>query len=193
MSELTRERRTPFVVVGVLIALVTLAIFRLPESFVAQIQNSGTFSLTERGWAFRLLALFALAQAAYVGFVLLRPERVKKARETEEKIAALSRAGLVRSLARTAAGAVLLTMIYGIAAFAASGFRSGFWFFVALCFVQGAWYYRETGQVAKWLNFQPETAVASAYGVPWVAAPPDYCPPIARALDPIGVTSPTRV
>src|SRR5687767_3751696 len=130
MSELTRERRTPFVAVGVLIALVTIAIFRLPESFVAQIENSGTFSLTERGWAFRLLALAAIAQAAYVGFVLLRPERVKKARETEEKIAALSRAGLVRSLARTAAGAVLLTLVYGIAAFAASGFRSGFWFFV---------------------------------------------------------------
>lgn len=186
MNGLARERRTPFIAVLVLVALVTLAIFRLPDSFVVQIQNSGPFSLSERGWAFRLLAFFALTQASYVGFAVLRSERVKAAREKDPKIAQKSRGELVRSVARIGAGAVVLTSIYGLAAFATTGFRAGFWFFVGLCLVQSAWYYRQTGEIAGWLSFQPEPEMSRGRGI-WVEAASDYCPPIARALLPIEV------
>jgi hypothetical protein len=188
MDEAARARRTPFIFVGVVVAIVTLAIFRLPESLVAQIENSGPFSLSQRGWAFRLLAFFAVLQASYVGFVLLRSERVKAAREKDAKVAQLSRLGLLRSVARTGAGTVILTLVYGITAFVATGFRAGFWFFAALCLLQMAWYFLQSGEVAKWLQFQPETSSTPAAG-PWVEAPPGYCPPIARALKPIEVRS----
>ena len=185
MTELSPRRRTPFMVVAIVVVIVTLAIFRLPESLVTQIENSGTFSLSQRGWAFRLLAFFAIAQAFYVGFAVLRPEHVKTQRDTNPRVGALTRAALLTSLARTAAGAIVLTLIYGIAAFSATGFRAGFWLFVGLAVAQGAWYFRETGQIGRWLAFQPETRAAAV--TEWIAAPADYCPPIARGLRSIEV------
>src|SRR5687768_16143893 len=108
MQELAAPRRSPFVVVGALTVVVTMAIIRLPDSLVTQVENSGLLSISQRGWAFRLLAFFACIQAVYVGFAVLRPERVKGARETEARIGRMSRAQLVRSLARTAAGSIVL-------------------------------------------------------------------------------------
>jgi len=171
--------------------IVTLAIFRLPESFVVQIENSTPLSLSERGWAFRLLAFFAIVQAFYVGWSVLRAERVKRARETEPRVSRLSRLALVRSLARSSAGAMFLTSIYGLAAFSATGFRSGFWLFAAVAVAQGAWYYRQTGEIARWLGFQPETVSPGRVSGAWVAAPPDYSPPIARGLQPSEVQPPS--
>lgn len=185
MTELASERRSSFAIAAGVLAVITLAIFRLPDSLVTQIENSGFLSLSGRGWAFRLLAFFALIQALYMGYSVLRAERVKRAREKDPRVARLSRRELVRSLARSAAGAIYLTVIYGIAAFSATGFRAGFWLFVGVALAQGAWYYRQTGEIAKWLTFQPESADGSGSGGPWVAAPSDYCPPIARDLRPI--------
>lgn len=186
MRDLLRHRRIPFVVVLVLTFVISIAVFRLPDSFVVQLENSQTFSISQRGWAFRLLAFAALAQAFYVGFAIFRPERVKHARETDRRVIRLTRERLMRSLARNAAGAIVLTLIYGLAAFAVTGFRAGFWLFVFVVVVQAAWYYRQTGEIGRWLAFQPETADQQVASAIWIAAPPDYCPPIARALTPSG-------
>lgn len=181
-----RRRATPYAVVAVVAGVVTLALFRLPESFVVQVENGSPLSLGQRGWAFRLLAFFAIVQAAYVGFALLRPERVKRARDTDPRFGRMDHDRLLRSIARTAAASVVLTLIYGLAAFASTGFRAGFWLFVALCLLQIAWYYRQTGEIARWLAFQPAPTPALSA---WVDSPPGYCPPIARALTPAVVPS----
>lgn len=158
-----------------------MAVFRLPESFISQLENSGPFSLTERGWAFRLLALFAILQAIYVGFGVLRPEHVKAAREKDPKMARLTRAGLMTGLSWNANAVIFLTIVYGVAMLGSTGFRSGFWFFVALAVLQGAWYYREIGQVGRWLGFQPET-ITDASGATWEPDPSTYSPPLTRGL-----------
>lgn len=176
----------------VLTFVVALAVFRLPDSFVAQLENSQAFSISQRGWAFRLLAFAAVAQAIYVGFAVFRPERVKHARETDRRVIKLTRERLMRSLARNAAGAIVLTLIYGLAAFAVTGFRAGFWLFMFVVVVQGAWYFRQTGEIARWLAFQPETVEQQPSSALWVAAPADYCPPIARGLSPIGAQPTTE-
>lgn len=184
MQELLRERRSPFVITLVIVALVTLAVFRLPETLITVLQNEGPLSISQRGWAFRLLAFMAVIQAAYVGFAILRIDRVQHAREKDPRVAGLTRERLMRSLGRNAAGAIFLTVIYGLAALASSGFRAGFWFFAFVAVVQGAWYYRETGTIARWLGFQPETVTGEISGV-WVREPANYCPPLARGLQPI--------
>ena len=190
MTELAAERRPAFGLALAVLGVVTLAIFRLPESFVTQIENSGFLSLSARGWAFRLLAFFALMQGLYMGYSVLRTERVKRAREREPRIARMTRPQVVRSLARSAVGAVILTIIYGVAAFSATGFRSGFWLFAAIALAQGAWYYRQTGEIAKWLAFQPDVQTEPVRGA-WIATPPDYCPPIARGLRSSEVRTPS--
>jgi hypothetical protein len=163
--------------------LVTIAVFRLPDSLIEQIENTSPLSLSQRGWAFRLLAFFAVVQAAYVGLAVFRPEKVKEARESDPKVARLTRPRLMSSMSRTAATIVFLTMAYGLASLWFTGFRAGFWFFVALALLQGFWYFREIGRIARWLDFQPETAL-QATGRMW-AEPDHYCPPLARGLSPI--------
>ena len=167
-----------------LVAFITLAVFRLPTSFIEQLENSQLLTLSERGWAFRLLALFAVAQAVYVGLGVFRIDRAKEARENDPRINRLTPPEFVSSLARTAATIILLTMVYGLAALGFTGFRAGFWFFVALAHLQGLWYFREVGQIAKWLDFQPDTSIQSTGGT-WEPGA-DYCPPLARGLQPWG-------
>src|SRR5688572_767357 len=191
MTELASQRRAPFAFAAAALGVITLAIFRLPESLVTQIQNSGFLSLSARGWTFRLLAFFAVVQALYMGYSVLRTERVKRAREREPRIARMTRERVMRSLIRSAVGAVFLTMIYGIAAFSATGFRAGFWLFAGIALAQGAWYYRQTGEIAEWFAFQPETADEGRASGAWIPAPPDYCPPIARGLSPTEVRTAT--
>jgi hypothetical protein len=181
VRELLRRRFPPFLVAGVLLGLVTLAVFRLPESFIAQLENGGPFNLTQRGWVFRLLAAFAILQATYVGFGVLRSEHVKKAREKDPKMAALSRTQLMSGLSWNAAAIIVLTAIYGVAMLGFTGERAGFWFFFALGVVQGAWYYREIGQIGRWLGFQPETVERSS-GDSWEPDPSTYSPPLTRGL-----------
>ena len=111
MTELASRRRAPFAFAAAALGVVTLAIFRLPESLVTQIENAGLLSLSGRGWAFRLLAFFAVMQALYVGYSVLRTERVKRARESDPRVARMTRHRIMRSLVRSAVGAVFLTMI----------------------------------------------------------------------------------
>jgi hypothetical protein len=79
---------------------------------------------------------------------------------------------------------VPLMAAFGVAAFVVTGERGGFWVFPLVALAQGAWYYRQVGQIGNWLNFQPEVAPAepAAGAVPEV--PPDYSPPLARGLGP---------
>lgn len=179
------RRLRPFAVVAVIALVVCIAVARLPDSLVSLLERKTPFSSAQVGWAYRLLAFAAVAQAFYGGFVLLRPDRVEAARRKDPKVAALPRVRLVGVVARTAASMVLFTFVYGIAAFAVGGQRGGFWLFPVLAVAQGAWYYRQVGQIAKWLGFQPEPARPEAGRGAWRREPPDYCPPLARGLVPM--------
>jgi len=167
---------------AVVVALITIAVFRLPDSLIEQLENSELLSLSARGWAFRLLCLFSVAQAVYVGLIVFRIDRVKKAREDDPKVKSMSKPRFMTSLARNAATISLLTIAYGLAAVGFTGFRAGFWFFFALALLQGVWYFRELGQIARWLDFQPETSIQASGGT-WEPGP-GYCPPLARGLSP---------
>ena len=181
MDKLYSTRRFPFAVAAAAVAIISIAIIRLPDSFVSSLENNRPLTTPQAGWAYRLLAFAAIAQAIYGGFVVFRIEHVKRARERDEKVAAMLHEDVVRSLSRNAAGAVFLTLIYGIASFGITGQRGGYWLFPVICVLQGAWYFREIGAVARWLTFQPavETDVALAV---WEREGPDYCPPLARGL-----------
>ena len=122
-----------------------------------------------------------------MGFVLLRPERVQKARERDPKLARMSRAEVVASAARNAAGITLLTLVYGISALAITGERGGFWLFALLTGAQLAWYFRQVGEISRWISFQPEFVPQPSpdegesrggEGRPHV-----YTPPLARGVD----------
>lgn len=168
----------------IVLAIICLAVFRLPGSFLTQINDHKWLDDTQAGWAYRLLVFVALAQAIYGGFGVLQTERVRKARERDDKIRAMSREEIVVSLARNAAGMCALTLVYGIAALGLTGQRGGFWVFPGLILLQAAWYYRQLGEIAKWIAFQPAFIAAETPTPGWSAGPPDYTPPIARGLTP---------
>jgi hypothetical protein len=96
----------------------------------------------------------------------------------------MSREEIIVSLARNAAGMCGLTLVYGIAALGLTGQRGGFWLFPGLLVLQAAWYYRQVGEIAKWIEFQPAFIATEAPTPGWSAGPPDYTPPIARGLSP---------
>ena len=173
--------------VAAVLAIAYLAMARLPESFVSQLARTRPLPSNEADWAYRLLAIAAFAQAVYGGFVLLHSERVHQHRTTDERVAALPRERVLALVVRNAAVLVLLTFIYGIAAFVITGQRGGFWLFALLSLLQGAWYVRQVNVVARYLDFQkdPEPARPSSA---WKEPPPDYTPPLARGLQ----TSPER-
>jgi hypothetical protein len=178
--ETRNERLVPFLVALAFLALVCIAMARLPDSYTARLERNSSFTSSQAGWAYRLLALAAIAQAAYGGFVLFQIDRVRKARLEDEKTSAMPVPQLVRSLARTAAGMTLLTLVYGIVSFYVRGQRGGFWLFALLAFVQLAWYLRQVRQIARWLDLQlaidPERPKQPA----WTKEPPDYSPPLGR-------------
>jgi hypothetical protein len=178
----SRNARLPaFLVSAVVIFIVTLAMFRLPDSYVSQVERDTPLSTSQAGWAYRLLAFAAIAQAIYGGFVILQVERVRKARSADPRSAAMTGEETVRTLARTGAGMVVLTLVYGVASFYVSGQRGGFWLFVVLAVAQGAWNYRQVGQVAKWVMQQPEVDTKRQQRPPsWQPEPPDYSPPLGR-------------
>lgn len=181
----------PFAVVAALLLVLCIAMARLPDSLVSLLDRNSPFTSGQQGWAYRLLAAAAIAQALYGGFALLRPARVERARRTDPKLAEMPRAKLIRMVARTAASMLMFTLAYGIAAFVVSGQRGGFWLFPVIALAQGAWYYREVGQIAGWLGFQREHAANDASRGMWVREPVDYCPPIARGLVAVGKENPT--
>jgi len=189
VEELLARRTRPFLVVAVAIAVVCIAVIRLPDTFLALLDRNTPFTTAQTGWAYRLLAFAALAQALYGGFVLLRPDHLEQARKKDTKLAARPRAQLVGIVARTAAWMTLFTLLYGLAAFGVSGQRGGFWLFPLLAVAQGAWYYRQVGQIATWMGFQPEAGSDAPPRGLWRREPPDYCPPLARGLRPAGAVS----
>lgn len=174
--------RTPFVVVLVVTAIVCLAVLRLPSGLLARLQTDGFLTPAQSDWAYRLLALAALAQAVYGAFFVLQSERIAGARKRDPKLAAMSNEALLASVARNAAGMTVPTIVYGIAALSLSGQRGGFWLFPLIFLAQIAWYYRQVGEIARWLNFQPEPHDDASSRYRWKREPPDYCPPIARGL-----------
>ncbi len=186
VQELLERRLRPFGLVVLLLAIVCLAMVRLPESTLSLLQRRSPFTLAQIGWAYRLLAFAAVGQALYGGFVLQRPDHVEKARRTDPKLATLPRSKLIGMVARSAAWMTVFTLVYGLAAFAISGQRGGFWLFPALTVAQGAWYYRQVGQVASWMGFQPEPVPDVRARALWQREPADYCPPLARGLVPAG-------
>lgn len=135
-------RRVPFAVAAAALLIVSLAVFRLPQAFVADMQRDGVLTGDSADVAFVLIATVAGAQAAYGGFVLLRPERLETAIAEDARLATAPRSDKLASVARNAAGIASLTLVYGVAAFALTGLRGGFWLFVVLEVLQGAWYYR---------------------------------------------------
>ena len=184
MRELVARRLRPFGVAAAITLVICIAIARLPDSLVELLERKSPFSSGQIGWAYRLLVFAAVAQALYGGFVLLRSDHVQKARAKDPKLAAMSRTQLTGIVARTAASMVVFTLIYGIAAFLVGGQRGGFWLFPLLAVAQGAWYYRQVGQVAKWMGFQPETVIDQPGRGAFQREPADYCPPLARGLRP---------
>lgn len=192
MQDLLARRVRPFAIAAGTIAVVCVAVLRLPDTFLALLANNTPFTTAQTGWAYRLLAFAAVAQALYGGFVVLRPDHVEEARKKDAKLAAKSRAQLLGIVARTAASMTSFTLLYGLAAFGVSGQRGGFWLFPLLAAAQGAWYYRQVGQVAAWLAFQPEAASDAPPRGLWQREPPDYCPPLARGLRPAPSGQPDR-
>ena len=183
VEDLAARRRGPFIVAAGLIIVICGAAISIPDSFLARLENEGPLTSAQAGWAYRLLAFFAVGQLVYAGYRIFRIERVSDARERDPRFAALSKPDVISSLARNAAALVVFTIVYGIASILITGQLGGFWLFPMLAIAQGAWYYRELGQIASWtaLETDPDKAVAQ-HGA-WPRDPPDYCPPIARALE----------
>lgn len=135
--------------VTALALIVTIAVFRLPEEFVAGMRRDSPLDGAASGWLFRLLALAAATQAAYVGLSILRPEKIRQDRLQDPKLKEASGEETVRTVARGAAGMAVLTLAYGIAAFVLTGERGGFWLFLVIFAGQLAWSYRQSGLAAK--------------------------------------------
>ena len=167
--------------VAVILAIAYVAMARLPESYVAQLARSRPLPRDQADWAYRLLALAAFAQAVYGGFVLLHTERLHKLKRSDDDVAAMPRERVLQLVTRNAATLILLTFVYGIAAFFITGQRGGFWLFALLTALQGAWYFRQVNVIARYLEFQPEPETAAPPGE-WKQPPEDYTPPIARGL-----------
>jgi len=192
VNDLSGRRIAPFGAAAAAIAVTSILVASLPAILVEQIERARVLSDAQAGWAYRLLIAAAVAQALYGGFSILRPERLEAARRRDPKTAGMSRRALIASVARNAAGMVLLTLVYGLAAFGVTGERGGFWPFVALAVAQGAWYYREVGAVARWLGFQPEPVEEQAGAHVWRREPHDYCPPLVRGLSAAPNADPPR-
>jgi hypothetical protein len=191
VKDIMERRWPPFAFVSAVLLVLSIALARLPESLVEQIERNSPLTGTEGGWAYRFLVAFAVVQILYGGFWVLRVERVKRAQESDAKVARMSRPHLLGSIARNAAGMIFLTFVYGLAAFLITGQRGGYWLFAVLFVAQGAWYYRLVGDVGRWLGFQPERTARPSPAL-WRREPDDYCPPIARSLTPVTESMPAN-
>lgn len=155
MDELNEKRRPPFAVAVSVAAVISIAVARLPETFVEQLRRQRPFDISTSGWVYRLMVVAAILQALYVGWVLLRVERVERERTKDPAEGRMRKSDVMRSLSRNAATIPLLTLVYGLSAFFLTGERGGYWLFAFVCAAQLLWYYRATGVVAGWLEFQP--------------------------------------
>ena len=162
MERIAAARRGVFVVVAALALIFAIAVFRLPEEFVADLKRDRPLDLAASGWLYRLLALVAAAQAAYIGLSLLRPQRLHDDRLQDSKLATLTAEAATRSVARNAAGMAALTLLYGLGALILTGERGGMWLFLSIFAAQLAWNYRQTGQAGA-LFLSDEEAAARRY------------------------------
>ena len=156
VDESPARRPAPFLITLAVALVVSVAVARLPEEFVATLRRNRPLDNSGSGWAYRLIAIAAVLQAFYVGLALLRPERVQEARSKDPKLARMGRSELLRSVTRNAAGIAALTLVYALSAFLITGERGGYWLFILILVVQVALYYRQVGGIESWLSFQPE-------------------------------------
>ena len=186
MSRRVERNWTLFWVVAVIMALAFLALARLPESLVAQMTRNRPFFETtaQADWAYRILAIVAAAQAIYGAFSILQVDRVRQAMDADPRFSTASRQRVLTVVTRTAAGMILLTLLYGLVAFWFTGQRGGFWLFAFIGVVQLLWYLRQVGSIAAYLDWQRDPAPVAAEDDGWRPPPPDYLPPIARGLGP---------
>jgi hypothetical protein len=162
--------------------IVFVAVARLPELFVAQMERNSPLSFAQAGWAFRLLALAAVLQAAYGGFSILQVDRVRESWDDDPKMARMTRNDVAALVARNAAIMVGLTLVYGLADFFLTGERGSFWFFALLAVLQAAWYFRQTRKITEYLALQQEPEKNESGGR-WEREPDDYVPPLARSFE----------
>jgi hypothetical protein len=180
MDELSARRRTPFAVCLVVVAVVSLAIFRLPELYVSSLRRNALLQDSQGMWAFRLLLLVAVGQALFGAYRVLRVERLSGS-DPHPRLRPAGRLRLASTIGWTAAAMIAMTLVYGLAAFFTTGLRAGLWAFLAVIVAQTLWYYRLTGDMLRWLDRQP---VAPPEKKPvWQRGDSDYVPPIARGLD----------
>jgi hypothetical protein len=179
MDDLVTRRRIPFMVVGTVVGVATLAIFRLPELFVSQLRRNAILADSRGTWGFRILLVVAAGQALFGGYRVLRTERLA-AVEGERIATDPHRDHLVSTVAWVAAGMVGLTLVYGVASFLLTGLRAGFWAFVALIVAQALWYYRLGGEAARWVGRQP--APPAGLKPIWHRGDAEYTPPLTRGL-----------
>ena len=182
MDSLLARRRGPFAVALVAVVVVCIVVIALPESLFEQVERNRPLTDAQAGWAYRLIALVALVQAGYGGFAVFRIDRVDAIRARDPKFATKPHTEVIASMARTAAGMVLLTLVYGLATMAITGLRGGFWLFPLIAVAQAAWYYREIGQVAHWATFQPPAAIQDADRGAWSGHWPGHVPALARGM-----------
>lgn len=182
MEELLKRRIPPYAALGVLALIVCAIVIQIPETFLTQLERNRPLTDPQAGWAYRLIAFFAVIQILYGGFSVFRIERLQIARTRDQILARMTPERVVTSLSRTAAGMVLLTLVYGLATMAITGLRGGFWLFPVLAVAQGAWYYREIGQIARWGSFQPPQAETDPARGAWHPPGPGHVPALARGM-----------
>lgn len=170
----------PFLVAAAVWLIATIAVIQLPDSYAARLERQTPLDSSQSGWAYRLLAFAAIVQAFYGGFVLLKVDKVRKAKASDPAIAATPNQDLLRTIGRTAGTMILLTLLYAVAAFYVTGQRGGYWLFLVLAAAQAAWYFRQIGQIAGWMEFSPQVEQKRRPSAPWRREPPDYTPPLAR-------------
>ena len=193
MEELANRRRGPFIIVAAISVAICVVVIAIPDSILAQLEHNRPLTDAQAGWAYRLLALFAIGQIVYTGMSVFRIDRIEQLRERDDGFARLSKPAVISSLSRNAAALVVFTLVYGIASLILTAQRGGFWLFPLLAIAQGAWYYREIGQISEWKAFQPDIVGTDVPDTSWTTGGPDYCPPIARGLTPLegAVTTPS--
>jgi hypothetical protein len=183
VQDRVQTHTTPFIYLGAVLLIVFVAVARLPELFVAQMERNSPLSFSQAGWAFRLLALAAVLQAAYGGFSILQVDKVRESWATDPKMASMSRAEVAALVSRNAAIMVALTVVYGLALFFLTGERGSFWLFALLALLQAAWYFRQTRKITEYLSVQQEPETTKTGGR-WEREPDDYTPPLARSFGP---------
>ena len=181
MARLARLRYPPLLLCAGLALVLTVAFFRLPDTLVTQLEDRRIVTGSAGDWTYRLLAVAAVLQAAYAGSVL-RTERLRR-HVPDSPVPTSAFEPLFSTLARSAAVAVGLTFVYLLAAFFLTGGRASAWFFVVVAIAQWAWYFRQLGKVAEWLESQPKPGPEPPE---WAQtdplSPATHVPPIAQAL-----------